>query len=256
MRATITSSTDTIVLGESWWDGSDGWFLNADDGLDADWFGSAGPKALPDTSVPNADGAFWPSSISLKHRVFPIRGFFLAASSTLQAHVARDRVNALAAQALEICIEDGAGPRWVTGYLTDTTGTVTRFTEDQIDFTLLVTCPDPLKYGEWVEFQVAGGAATVEMNGSSTAATQPLIITTGVTRNLLVVDYRGRTFEWAGMTNGLTVDMSEGIPLDGSGQQVGRLLDAGRIEVPPGRSVMTVQTDAPSATVQARPGWK
>lgn len=268
MRVTISRATTpddpvlTLVDGPDWLNSwpirGEVWGLEKE-GLDDGWYSSAEPRieSMPDR--PGVDGTFWPEESLLTSRTVPIRGFHsvdghgLGSGSTLSVAQARDLIASFAGTAVRVIVEDAAGLREVTGYVS-ARPMVRRINERQTAFSIIVTCPDPLKYGPAVEYQRPSGTGVLELENVGTGDVA-FTVSAATRIRSLSVRHAGRTVSWAGDSVGLLLDLADGRPLAPNGSETGYLVSADDIRVPPGRHPVTITADAP-VTVTLRPGWK
>lgn len=120
---------------------------------------------------------------------------------------------------------------------------------------LIVTCPDPVKYGLPVATPASGGVARVENLG--TADVWPVFDVAGSV-TLVRATLGGRVLEWQGSSTGLHIDARDGIPLTPAGTEVGVLTHDDLFQVGPGVSDIQVATTPAgrSVIVTVRSGWK
>lgn len=225
------------------------------DGLDG-WHEGIDPKYEDPGEMPSQAGAFWPEKVFLASRLVTIRGFVALlgdGGSTVSLAAARDGVAALVGRALRVSVHDESGFREVTGYLPSRT-THTRVSGAAFKFTLIIQCPDPLKYGLAVTHVLAAGLHELELENTGTGDVA-FTVSTGALITSLDVQYGGNRVTWGGNSNGLVLDLADGRPLNPAGNETGSLVAADLIRIPSGRHTVTVTADAP-VTVTLRPGWK
>lgn len=220
------------------------------DGLGDEWYSPAASRADFEEN-PSDNGAFWPDEWLLSARTFPIRGALWTRNSSLGQAKARRQLAALHNRPLTILVEDEGGERWVTGASTQRP-IITRPDIWRVEFTLFVTCPDPLKYGREARYPVSGGGVTVENGGDS--PTWPIIYATGPT-TVCSVELGGRMVAWHGNApNGFRLDPADGLAIDPSGAVVGRLAVDDVFRVPPGSHRLAASSDGPLA-IGVRSAW-
>jgi hypothetical protein len=97
------------------------------------------------------DRSYAPDEILLSSRLLTIRGFYRAGREASSIGTARfeDQLAALVGEWLQITIEDSAGVRTAEGFVS-AIPVNTRVNEWTVKFSLIVLCPDPLKYGPTV----------------------------------------------------------------------------------------------------------
>lgn len=233
------------------------WVLAAKNGLEG-WFESAESRVDPMPDVPGVDGAYWPEEILLSSRTLAIRGHVLAVderASSVGVASARDRIAALVGEPVSVTVEDAAGSREVRGYVEGRSEPEHR-NETSFSFMLVVTCPDPLKYGSPVSVPAAGETV---YNNTGTGDIRPRFTTLErITRLHIEQPHTGKVVEWAGDTVGLTLDLADGTPLDADGYEVGTLVWADAVSLPHGQSSLNVTVEPAGTQVMTtyRPGWR
>ncbi|WP_156027436.1 hypothetical protein [Mycetocola saprophilus] len=223
------------------------------DGLEG-WYSPASTRVDDQPDLPHLHGTYWPEAVYLSNRVLTIRGFHAAgigSGSSLSAARLRDRVAALVGEVVMVTVDDPAGPRHVTGYVADAPG-IDRLSERRSKFSLVISCPDPLKYGPRVDYSVSGASVLVLNSGTGPVA--PVLT---VSSRVTVVDVQlgGSRVRWSGAADSLLLDLGDGRPLGPDGQETGVLIYADALRVPPGEHRLTVTCDG-SLTVSVRSGWK
>lgn len=222
-------------------------FVLEDGGLEG-WFSPPSPR-VEVQNVPQHDGAFWPARSLLGPRVLTITGVHSVSSkaSSLAVAALRDRLAVLAQERLTIRVEDQAGAREVEGLVTSDVR-VSPLGPSTTRFTLIISCPDPLKYGP-VEVFPSG----VVVNRGNAATWPTLRVDGKVTR--LVAQCGGQRLEWQGNATGLQIDSRFGIPTSG-GIEAGTLIDDGLFQIEPGSHTVTLTvTGGGKGVVEVRPAW-
>ena len=243
-RITIISPDDTIVLRDDYRWKHHIWAIkkNGITGL----FGTPAVRETP-TDRPQTDGAYWPSRLTQKPRSISldcvIRGL-----SGVDAAQARDRINALAGKELTIVEHTASGTRSLKGFLAADPEPMMRWHEQGFEFGLVISCPDPLKYGEPVTFVASGGVCRVTNSG--TASTWPTVSVSGRVTSLRLTMGDGEV-RWEGDAEDLELDFRDMIPSSGT---VTKDL---AFRIPPGTSTVTVRADAGSTvSMTVRPAWR
>lgn len=227
----------------------DMFYLRAD-GLGDEWYAPPASRVRWEDN-PSDDGAFWPDEWLLSPRTFPIRGALWSRNSSLGQAKARRELAKLHNRPLSVMIEDEGGAVWVTGASTQAP-IVTRPSIYRVEFTLFITCPDPIKYGREARYQATGSSLTVENPGD--AATWPMIYATGPT-TVCSVELGDRMVAWHGSApNGFVLDPSTGIATSPNGTVVGRLAVDDVFKIPPGSHALKVASDGP-LSIGVRGGW-
>lgn len=221
------------------------------DGLGEEWYAPPASRAEFEEN-PADHGSFWPDEWFLSARTFPIRGALWTRNSSLGQAEARRKLATLHNRPLSILVEDEAGERWVTGASTQRP-IITRPSIYRVEFTIFITCPDPLKYGREARYPVTGGPLVVENSGD--AETWPMLYATGPT-TVCSVELGDRMVAWHGSApEGFTLDPRDGLAIDPHGAVVGRLAVDDVFRVPPGQHTLAASSDGP-LTVGVRPAWQ
>lgn len=219
-------------------------------GLDG-WKNGVSPR-YDAPEIPGEDGNYAPDVINLSARLLTIRGFYAAhpPASSLGAARFEDLLASLVGEWLFVTIEDAAGIRTVEGFVS-AIPVNTRVSERKVKFTLIILCPDPLKYGQTVSFPVTGSSVTV-----SNAGTGRVFPRLNVTGPVTVVDVQvpGYRVRWVGDTVGLVLDFRDAFPLSG-GVETGTLVWSQVFRLPTGETTIAVESDG-DLQIGVTPGWK
>ncbi|MFC4223574.1 hypothetical protein [Lysinibacter cavernae] len=252
MRVTLASARGVLDLvdgpHENRAPGPGLWGLEKD-GLSG-WYEPAAPRASSEL-IPQQHGSYWPAQLLLSPRILTIRGFRQDKSSAVAESIARDYLAALIVHDLTVHVQDAAGIRTVTGYQ----GSVPVFrhlNNHKSGFSLILTCPDPMKYGREATFSAVGGVITAENAG--TAPSYPVFEVSGRVTSLTITQ-GFRTIRWAGDAVGLRIDTRSGTATS-NGVEVGGLIDDVVTALPPGRHALTVSATAGAqVSMKVRPAW-
>lgn len=243
MRIQLITGQDTLTLTDNRLDQrSDAWIRQ--DGIDG-LTGTPKPRETAQ-AIPQQDGSYWPARLTSESRTLTIRCAAAQRSSLSLARLV-DRINALACQPLTVRVEDAMGWRELTGWLADDPGSTLLVSLQSMTFSLVVYCPDPLKYGPRVQVEASHGVAQVENVGS--APTWPTVSTKGITGWTLSL--AGRKVSWSGSTDPMDLAFASMNPSQG----LVTYDDA--FPLLPGISNISVQTQgAGQLTVSLRPAWR
>jgi hypothetical protein len=242
MRITIESDVDTITLSDHWLrpDGILGIRKNGIKGL----LGTPGYKESFE-SKPQQDGEYWPSRLTQKARDITI-DITAKRHSSVENATLTDRLCNLLGRPLTLTIHDAHGERTLTGALADDPEPTMRWSEQGFDCSLIIHCPDPHKYGDWIPYPASNGLIRVENTGNMDS--WPVIRTSGVSR--LTCSLGDRAVIWQGSTAPLTLDFADMQPSQG----LVTLDDA--FAIPPGRSTVAVNIDRGQMSMLVRSCWK
>lgn len=244
-RITLVTDTDSLCL-----QGHDTWradtpLLIRKDGIK----GLYGTPQARESALdrPQQDGAYWPSRITQGARTISIDCYARGLSS-IEVMRLVDRINALFGRPLVIIVEDAHGTRELTGYLAADPEPLMTVRQSGFSFGLVITCPDPYKYGALVWYDTDGAWCAVSNPG--TVASWPLIECAGPLTRLRVALDDGE-IDWVGSS-------SKGFTLDTRTM----LVDEGRVSldrsfpIRPGASRLRVESDSPRVRVGVRPAWR
>lgn len=216
------------------------------------WYGAKGAGEEP-VSRPQSDGAYWPSRLTAGTRTVTIHAAAICRSSIHLAQL-RDRLNAMACRSLAMAVEDEHGRRTSECYISDDIEPAIVPGRRIATFDIVLTCPDPLKYGPEQSFQAMASACVVVNAGN--APTWPRIQVTGPVKTLKIrlsdTDEDGLVVWQGDGKDGLDLDFRDMIPSRGT------VTDDHAFPIPPGTHRLTVETgnvDA-KAVVMLRPAWR
>jgi hypothetical protein len=245
MRVTVQSDVDTIILNAIPFRAAPFGIWGIDkDGIDG-LLGSPAPRESP-VPIPQQDGSYWPSRLTTDHRVVTVRGY-LRLHSTIEAAEARDRINDLMCRPLRLTVEQPTRAWHLDCYISADAAPIMKHREQAFTFTLILTCPDPLKYGTPITFAAANNMARVENTGK--IATYPRIHANG-SLTALALSYGPRIARWTGNATSLDLNLRDMIPSSGtaSGQS---------FKIAPGPSVVGVTVSGSAqVTVIVTPAWR
>ncbi|NMN02739.1 hypothetical protein [Bifidobacterium panos] len=222
-----------------------------EDGIEG-WYDSLALRDADIESNPANHGGFLPVTRWFDSRVLTIHGVYAISSLVGASAVGRflDRLNAFAGETVKVTVIDAQGTRSVTGVVSAQIP-VARKTDRACEWSMIVTCADPFKYGSPVTWAEAGGRLVVENRG--TASVLPSVTVTGLpTAFSFALD--GHEVSWTGNGGARSVSLDFAVMVPSAGT-VGTD-DAFRI--PPGRSVVTVETtpETAVASMVVRDAWR
>lgn len=244
MRFIVTGeSGQSVVLRDERNHNSVGVWLLAD-GVDG-WFGTPSPREdAIGRSMSDAD--YMPGTLTQGSRIVTLHGHGYFGSTVEAAHFT-DLLNSLAGEALTVACEDAHGRREATGFLSDDPRPTLDQSEQAVDFTLMVTCPDPRKYGRAIEYMPSGGWCQVTNEGN--VGSYPSIHVDGPVTQLYVA-LGDRAVNWSGSADELDIDFRDMLPSSGT------VTVDNAFEVPPGQSVLAFSCDGSAATVTLKSAWR
>jgi hypothetical protein len=242
MRVELLTDDDTIVLLDNRLDASgDAWIKEKGiQGL----VGATKPRETG-TAKPQQHGSYWPSRLTGESRTITMDCVAARGSTVSSAHLI-DRISDLAYREVTLKVSDANGGRTLTGFIADDPSTTFLLSMTAFTFTLIIYCPDPFRYGDWIPYPASNGLIRVENTGNM--ASWPIVRTTDVSR--LTLSLGDQMVVWNGSKDPLTLDFESMQPSQG----VVTLDDA--FAIPPGRSSVPVSVDAGQLTMLVRPCWK
>lgn len=244
-RITIASDVDTLVLnGNCTWQAGDRSLILKKDGIKG-LYGSPDVREKP-LDRPQMDGAYWPSRLTQGARTITLDAFAHGLSSVETMRLI-DRLNALIGRELTILVEDSAGQRTLSGWLSADPEPLMLTTQRHFEFALVVTCPDPYKYGAWLWQTPQSGR--LQLANLGTAPTWIRFRAASHITTLHAV-WGDAEIEWEGDTNDLLLDTRDMIP------STGQVTADWALPVQPGTTQLTIRTDCSQLEVGFRPAWR
>lgn len=242
MRITLTGPHDTIVMDG---DGSlDHDLTILKDGVTG-WYSTPAVREAG-LDRPQQDGCYWPSRLTQPGRTVSIHVLEHAISS-VQAALMSQRLCALMGHALTLTVEDQLGIRTCTCWLADDPAAGMLVTQTAFECTLVLYCPDPYKYGEWLwQAPQSGRLALVNLGTAPTWIRFRAMskITT------LYAAWDDAEIEWEGDTGELLLDTRDMIP------SAGQITADWALPVQPGNTLLTIRSDCSTLDVGIRPAWR
>lgn len=218
------------------------WLL--ENGIDG-WFGTPAPREDP-IGRSLTDGDLMPHTLTQGSRTVTLHGLGVF-ESTIEAGAFVDKVNAMVGSRLTVMCEDAQGRRSATGYLTDDPEPTLDPSEQAVEFTFVITCPDPKKYGRETKYAPSGGWCKVVNEGN--AGTYPVVHVDGPV-TFLHLELGDQGITWNGSAETLDLDFADMQPSSGA-----IVLD-NAFEIPPGQSNIAVSCDGTATTVTVKSAWR
>lgn len=244
MRFTVTSETTgrSIVLRDQRNENEIGVLL-LEDGVSG-WFGTPAPREDPISRL-MSDGDYLPDMLTQGSRIVTLHGYAFF-DTTIECAAFVDLVNSFLCQRVTVICDDAHGRRMVRGYISDDPSPELYSDEISLRFTLIITCPDPLKYGEPHRFTPSGGFVMVTNEGN--VGTYPIVHVDGpVTRLMLALGQQ--QVNWTGEAEELDIDFRDMQP------SAGAVVLDNAFTIPPGRSALSVTSDG-RVTVTVKSAWR
>lgn len=226
-------------------------FVLGEDGIEG-WYDSLALRDADIESNPANHGGFLPVMRWFDSRVLTIHGVYAVSSLVGASTVGRfvDRLTAFAGETVKVTVIDAQGTRSVTGIVSAQIP-FARKTNRTCEWSMIVTCTDPFKYGSSVVWTAAGGRLVVENHG--TASVLPSVTVTGLPTAFSFA-FDGHEVSWTGdgSTRSVSLDFADMIP------SVGTVGTDDAFRIPPGTSVVTVKTtpETAVASMVVRDAWR
>lgn len=242
MRITLTGPHDTIVMDG---DGSlDHDLTILKDGVTG-WYSTPAVREAG-LDRPQQDGCYWPSRMTQPGRTISIHVLEHAISS-VQAALMSQLLCALMGHALTLTVEDQLGTRTCECWLADDPAASMLVTQTAFECTLVLYCPDPYKYGEWLWQSPQSGR--LQLANLGTAPTWIRFRARSKITTLYAV-WGDAEIEWEGNTSSLILDTRDMIP------SAGQVTADWALPVQPGTTQLTIRTDCSQLEVGFRPAWR
>lgn len=245
-RITITSDADTLVLtGNRTWEAGDRILILKKDGIKG-LYGTPNMRESP-LDRPQMDGAYWPSRLTQGARTITLDAFAHGLSSIETIRLI-DRLNNLTGRELTVLVEDAAGRRTLSGWLAADPEPLMLVTQRHFEFALVITCPDPYKYGDWLWQHVTSNRALPLRN----PGTAPTWLCLRAASHITTLDavWGDAEISWEGDASSLALDTRDMIP------SAGRIVVDWAMPIQPGGTRIAIQTDCSALDVGIRPAWR
>lgn len=215
------------------------------EGIDG-WDGTPAVRESP-VARPQADGSYMPSRLTTDHRVVTLR-CFVKCSSSLETASLKDRVSDLMARSLKVSVEEPTGTREVTGFLSGDPASTMAFWDQALRFSLIITCPDPLKYGPALKYEGDGSGVVAANPGM--LPVWPSVRADGMVKDLSLT-YAGHQVVWSGASEGMSLDFADMEPSSGT------IIKDDAFRLPRGESIIHYSiTAGATLRLMVRPAWR
>lgn len=247
MRFVISADgCKSLVLRSSRPDNGIGYWI-LQDGIKG-WFGS--PDVREDAvERMMSDGDLFPARITQGARVLTL-DVGACCESAIEAAKLLDDVNALIGKRLTVTGHDAHNERTVYGFIAEDIAPEFKSETEIVTFTLIIKCPDPLKYSDWLTFVQSGG--TVKAINGGNAPSLPKIHVDGVSGNnvtYVTLTHGGRTVSWTGNVASFDLDFADMVP------SAGTVSIDNAFEIEPGEQSVTVSSNG-LVTLYIRSAWR
>lgn len=243
MRIELTSEDLSIEAGDPAI-GHKGGVVVSLDGLDG-WYSAPDPIQEGEL-LPLSRGSTWPLRLSSGPRVVTVR-LVAECSSSIDASRLCDDIGALFGKRLKLTVHDASGPRSAECYMSASPEVSLLSGGRHVEASIILTCPDPMKYGAESSVPLSGGAFSAVVGGN--APTFPSFRFEGPCTSF-ELSFDGRTVSWAG-EGPVEIDLRDCAP------STGRVVSDDGFEIGPGRTVVSCSAHgATGATMTFRPAWR
>lgn len=196
---------------------------------------------------PSIDGGIWPNSYTQSPRILTIYGI-AKTNSNLETSSLEDQINGFLGKSLDIVGEDFNGKRETSGYISDKPYFTHHAYKSLIEFTLIITCPDPHKYSPAITYRASNNRITVLNLGN--CDTWP-VLRAGGSVTSLTATLNGHTISWSGSTSNLVIDFRRGTCSSGT------LSVDDAFPIPPGEHDVSITTNSGvSVSMEVKSAWR
>lgn len=247
MRVTLSNESDALVFRDSRFSHrGEGWVIRLEG-----WYGALGVDADLQR-IPGRSGCYAPGSYASGSRTVTL-GVAWRCRSDIETARLLDRLDRMTSGVMTLTVEDPHGRRRAACHLSDRIEPSFAPDGTAAWTDIILTCPDPLKYGDPVRFPVRGGRAIVENRGN--APTLPVVtVERGAGLSFLsVADHDGHEVAWTGdgTPTSLTLDFASLNPT------VGQVTMDDAFEIQSGTTTVYLTADSASeATITVTPAWR
>lgn len=244
MRFTIKPEKGrSVVLADKNCGNEVGWWLTAIDG----WLGTPSPREKA-REAEGRTGDFWPAKITQGARTVTLEGVACCESSE-EAARAVSTVNALAGQRLVVGCESALPYQEVEGFLSDDPACSLYAGECDVSFTLIISCPYPVKRGRGCVFRRIGPGG-IRVSNEGNAPSWPRVKATGNLTYMTLKQGSGEV-SWSGNAKELCIDFFDMVP------STGTVTVDKAFPIEPGISEVSVSCNAGAAVeFEVAPAWR
>lgn len=221
------------------------WILQ--DGIKG-WFGT--PDVREDAvSRSMSDGELFPQRITQGARVITL-DVAACCESAVEAANTIDEVNAFIGKKLTVSCEEANGQRIVYGFLAEDTAPEYKPDGKAVLFTLIIKCPDPYKYANWMEFSQSGTKIKVINGGNASSYPKVHVEKSGDSPvTYMTLTYSGKQVSWTGSANSFDLDFADMVP------STGTVSVDNAFSIPPGEQEVSVTANG-IVTMYLRSAWR
>lgn len=243
MIARLSSPDDELVAGAR--NLGFGPRLHLVDGGVEGWFDPPAPLQ-EGADLPQAEGSTWPARLSSPARIVTLHLGAICASSVEAAQVA-DRIAGMFGKRLVLEVVDASGPRSSACYMSDAPGIAFTRYGRHLTADVVLTCPDPLRYGRALTVPLADGAFSGVLGGNAPSFPSFSLPSAAAAAE---VSYSGHLVTWEG-TGPLSLDLRDLEPSSGA------VIEDDAFAIEPGAFVVSCSVEgASSGTMTVRPAWR
>lgn len=212
------------------------------------WFGT--PDIREDAVERRmSDGELFPPRITQGARILTL-DVACCCESALEAARAVDDVNAFVGRRLTVSCEEANGQRIVQGFLAQDPSPQYMADGKAVLMTLIIKCPDPYKYSNWMEFPQSGGKINVINGGNAPSYPKVHVEKSGDSNvTYMTLTYRGRQVSWTGSAASFDLDFADMVP------STGTVSVDNAFAIDPGSQEVTVSCNG-IVTMNLRSAWR
>jgi len=212
------------------------------------WFGT--PDVREDAVERSmSDGDLYPARITQGARILTL-DIAACCESALEAAKTVDDVNAFVGRRLTVSCEEANGQRIVYGFLAEDPSPEYKPDGKAVLMSLIIKCPDPYKYSNWMEFTQSGTKINVINGGNAPSLPKVHVEKSGDSNvTYMTLTYKGRQVSWTGSAAFFDLDFADMVP------STGTVSVDNAFAIDPGNQEVTVSCNG-VVTMNLRSAWR
>lgn len=246
------------AYGYEWWKHTCFLLKKADDyeGIE-NWATTAPLKNTDPEPYPNTAGSIPPVNLTYAHRIPVVHFYYLSGpeGSSLATAQEKRNIRGLTGQWVTLYVHDEEGLLYARGYIS-TAPTISPIDSTSFEATIIITCPDPIKYSIYEDYQLSNGASLTWKSSGDYPTYPRVTIDEAVTAVRITVN--GNLFDWEGSADSFILDGVNNIPYDQAGNYLTGTIAATALQLPPDSDniIQVSAAGAASSVVSVHNGWR
>lgn len=259
----VPDSGETVSIrdasyGYQWWKCTCYLLKKTDDyeGIE-NWDTTAPLKNTDSEPYPNTAGSIPPVNLTYGHRIPIVHFYYLSGpeGSSLATTQAKRNIRELTGQWITLYVHNEEGLLHVRGYVS-ITPTISPIDATSFEATIVVTCPDPIKYSAYEEYQLSGSNYLTWKSGGDYPTYPIIAINKSVTSVHITVN--GSLFVWEGNSSSFVLNGANNIPYDLDGNYLDGTVAADVLQLPPNtvNTIQVIAANVGASIVSVHNGWR